>query len=169
MRLPEHCFRGINSSSLGGSLEILDKASITDGRRDNYLSGSFCPPSPGFYRLIYKGDIDANFENQYSSYTFNNVSTKSRTTSYFKLTEKTCYTYEIKVSIMKVTKGELYYQKEGETEKILTKDESYSCYTFLCFSGSADPQCYIPKISCEHKSMTCRGFIQLLFIYVSIY
>ena len=166
MTTTEVCTSGILSSGLGMAGQVIDRASINDGRRDNHFIGSFCPNEPGFYRLLYKGDTDSNFENQFSSYSFNNVTNKERTTSYFQLSTKTCYPYKFIVSIEVCNKGELYYQKEGESEKIVTKDVSYSCSKILCFNGSKDPQCYIPKISCNQEFVACRSIIQLCLIYV---
>ena len=85
--LRSDCTRGIKNKDS----QILDKAYVNGDIHDNFFYGSFCPPTSGMYRLIYDGSIHEGYEIKHSTYTFNNITTKNRTSAYYYLFSKTCY------------------------------------------------------------------------------
>ena len=91
--LSNDCAKGIRRSTYSTNTELIDKAYVSGTFNDNYFQGSFCPPSSGLYRLIYEGPLNEGNEASWSSYSFNGIKTKSRTTSYHYLFSGACYAY----------------------------------------------------------------------------
>ena len=148
--LKSDCSRGITQHPNNrADSRTLDKAYSEGNLHDNNFYGSFCPPTSGMYRLIYEGTVRQDYETWYSKYTFNNISIKNRTSAYFYLFSKTCYSYKMYHAIdnMAIT-ASLYYQKDSEEKQYVTSSTSYTCNRDICLKGSTDPRC--------RRFCTCR-------------
>ena len=136
------CQRGIMSKTLETDYSLFDYANKSEEYHDLYFYGTFCPFSNGAYRLIYEGSVNDYLEPLYSSYKFNNILMKERTTPYHYLYAKTCYPFKTAQSINSgVHNAFLYYQKENEEKVLISHLNSLSCEKMICMKGSKDPKC----------------------------
>ena len=110
---------------------------------DPTFHGSFCPLETGRFRLILTGCKDSNWESRTSHYIFNGVESRtSRTTPYYQLSSKECYPYNMQPGIGRVSGTvSLYYQKEGEEQKLLTSVHSLKFYGQLCIHSNGFRNC----------------------------
>ena len=165
--LGSDCEVGIKKSSYKSSAYIIEKAYTSGTFQDNYYSGSFCPPTSGLYRLLYEGPTNDNNEAAFSSYTFNEITTKNRTTAYHYLYSHTCYSYIIKHSYpMSTFEASLYYQKDSGNKEYITNDTSYTCQRAICLKGSTDPRCF-QYATCKSRQRN-TSVITLILIHLMI-
>lgn len=168
--LKSDCTRGIMQRAYDiNTLQTLSKAYVGANFHDNHFYGSFCPPTSGLYRLIYESSIQQNYETSYSSYTFNNITLKDRTSAYHYLFSKTCYNYRIVHSIdNSATAASLYFQKDSGEKQYVTSSTSYTCNRDICLPGSTDQRC---KRFCtcrrnrRNENIILITFIHLIYIY----
>ena len=141
--LTSNCKRGISKANrLNENQEILDKASYTGYYNDLYLNDAFCPPSIGTYQLIFDGSYEETNEQEWSSYLFNGILSKSSSSAYHSLYDKTCYKYLIVQAVALGQKtGSLYYKEINGEKTLITSDTSYTCEKFICLKGSKHPNC----------------------------
>ena len=148
----KECSKGIFSRNYDHTNQtILTEAKVQKGYRDLHFIGSFCPPHDGEYRLLFEGTLDVDNEDEYSSYEFNNVTSKNRTTPYYLLFSHTCYPYRFTQSVgySETNNGSLYFQEKNQEKQIITNETSLTCHKLVCLSGSKHPQClkYITYVS----------------------
>ena len=136
---------------------------------DSYLwdptfFGAFCPFETGRYRLILTGYVDNKWEKVSSRYIFNGVESKtSRTTPYYQLSSKGCYPYHMQPGIGSGSSSvSLYYQKEGEEQKLLTSEHSMKFYGQLCIHSDGFRVC--SSVTDEFTVQTRRNSVLLGFI-----
>ena len=159
------CSKGINTLNWGGqNFSILNHAS-SKGYRDLLLSGSFCPREEGSFRLIFEGTPSYSS----SSYSFNSISGRNRTTPYHYLDSNTCYPYSIYQSIdySDDNFGILYFQKMDEQKQVITSDYSLTCVQIVCMKGSKHPLS-VKLITCNHLKIHSNLFISFLFLFIYI-
>ena len=143
----------------------LTEATWTDSSLwDPTFIGSFCPFETGRFRLILDGYSDSRYESLYSHYIFNGVeSTTSRTTPYYELSSKGCYPYSMRPGIGKRSGTvSLYYQKEGEEQKLLTSEHSMKFFGYLCIHSDGFRVC--SSVTDEFTVQTRRNSVLLGFI-----
>lgn len=165
-RLTFDCIKGTKWATYDGNPQIIDKAYTNGKYHDNYFYGSFCPPSSGMYRLIYEGTTLQYVEVQYSKYSFNGNTSKSRVSEYYHLYKGTCYKYKMIHSFGGSNLiGMLYYQKDSQEKVLITKSTSYSCNRDICLPRSRDPRCSA-FITIEQPKQNSRIIIIILIFYL---
>ena len=167
MLLTSDCVRGVSHKTYNGNLEVINEAYFSGTIRDNIFYGSFCPPSSGNYRLVYDGSLDSGNE-RYSSYSFNDYSSKNRTSEYSYLYKKTCYKYHVWHAYNSgALTGSLYFQKESAEMQLITNKTSYSCGRKICSHKNKDPQCAAYRIE-EYKTVDWSNQNRHVFMIIFI-
>ena len=135
---------------------------------DPSFTGSFCPFETGRFRLIITGYTDTKWESRSSRYIFNGVeSTTSRTTPYYQLSSKGCYPYHMQPGIgNQPGTVSLYYQKEGEEQKLLTSEHSMRFDGYLCIHNDGFRNC--STVTDEFTGQTRRSSMLLLKLILGL-
>jgi len=140
--VPSGCVPGTSYNQKSGVVSIIDSA-ITPSQiyYDLHMSGSFCPPTSGSYRMIYHGTTDGGNDAAWSSYLWMfSPYIKSRTSEYFFLNSSSCYYYHSAVATWGIQAyGSIYYQKQGGSEILITNSVSYSCCITFDKNPSSTP------------------------------
>ena len=114
------------------------------------------------------GSTDQYNEDEYSSYVFNNVKGKNRTTPYHHLFKDTCYSFSIFQSTqLGSSYAKLFYQYESETKVILSSSNTITCQKLYCKKGSKDPFC-IRFVTCIRRYKFANTFTIQLFVIISL-
>jgi len=145
--LPSNCYPGTSYYQGNGPSTIIETAlTPTQVYNDLHMVGSFCPPVTGQYRLIYEGTTNGGNDAAWSTYYWiQGSSVKSRTSDWFLLNDTSCYLYQSHVATQSIQAyGSVYYEKSGETKKLITKDVSYTCSSNFCKIDGVFPNCVIP-------------------------
>ena len=142
--LPSNCFPGTVYYPGNGASTIIETAlTPTQVYQDLHMIGSFCPPVTGQYRLIYEGTTNGANDATWSTYYWiQGPAVKTRTSSWFLLNDTSCYIYQSHVATVSIQAyGSIYYEKSGETKKLITKDVSYTCSVDFCKNNGIFPNC----------------------------
>ena len=138
------CQKGIfKKHNDGQSARVISQATYSGYYRDMWFVGTFCPPTKGYYQLIFDGSYSSYWEPTNSWYSFlGKGSHTQRTTDTYHLYDKTCYPYYIVQAVPTGNShGSLYFREKGKNSQLMTSDFSFSCMQMLCFKGSHDPYC----------------------------